>query len=972
MPKQFFGKSFGDSGFKTIVTKDSKNAETGHISSEIIEQLTLKADDGAYISSDPSTGEILLSSALSWGDTGDGERIKMFQDRDKMTSDGSLAFEEGGGVFRKINGVPTSISPGFVGNGDSFPNSSRRGTFWMNSANQLFVNAGGNQWLRLGSSIVSTQNPNLWNESGAHMTSVADVNNYYANSNVEDILAEMADRMPLYFTRRDNLAAEGVSGGHLVASKPGYVWDTDTSNINELQDTNGSYYINRKKTGVKLGQTSPLAFEGAIYDNENEFTAFIRHHIPGSGLQVDELATIKETKWLVEQIGHGKLAIPDNEDIWSEVGLYGEGTDVDKIQWLNSSNKGTGILDERGVYSLDKKAPIAHRLPLAGMKPRLDAGTGQISAGNYILKPDDSRYSMNPLAESSKDSTRPAFNVSLKRYIENNDYYTGSSYTMDLNTEQNKNGFEIHSSDRGSTDRMPIAKHNFFSVRANGVNVGEDDFSIPSFNINSDTTTFKGKKLVLGDDKTAVTFNGNILVNGGLSQGSDLYFDILGVSKATTGEMVDKSVVNIGFHSTDEQIRSYLRADSRNGDKGTEGQSNMYISDNRGLYHYGVLGKMGFYDDLEGSNSGKTGRWFLKHETTYDFAPDSNAFAQFKEEVESYDNEIADLLDKKKNDPKKFDVNKYNTVIKKRRDLLNTRQHAVMTTLGAYGQTLIKSIGSKVVLRSDYDGKADKYTNVEGFHDTNVALSTKSFTAFTVFNDKIDAALMLGACPSEKLTSPNFPEKIVGTFLISQSRNPGSTLKGNANLRPLFVLSNNQYHNLNGGNMLIDNGDMWASGDIVSVGAKPVTLKQKVPGKTREIVAGMGVGEAQFRIYPTNKKGTADMTQFARFTFNNSKDNNYDKVYPGTNHKPHNDGLLSIFLVRDKYEKAEKDRQGIDLNIGRLFFNGVRMSEKNSLRAEKYYVFAGKNGLSDSKEIELVSYVKDLEARIAKLEKGKK
>lgn len=946
MPKQFFGKSFGDSGFKTIVTKDSKNAETGHISSEIIEQLTLKADDGAYISSDPSTGEILLSSALSWGDTGDGERIKMFQDRDKMTSDGSLAFEEGGGVFRKINGVPTSISPGFIGNGDSFPNSSRRGTFWMNSANQLFVNAGGNQWLRLGSSIVSTQNPNLWNESGAHMTSVADINNYYANSNVEDILAEMADRMPLYFTRRDNLAAEGVSGGHLVASKPGYVWDTDKDNINELQDPNGSYYINRKKTGIKLGQTSPLTFEGAIYDNENEFTAFIKHNVAGKGLQVDELATVKETRWLIEQIGHGKLAIPDNEDIWSEVGLYTG--NVNEIQWLNSTNKGTGILDEKGIYSLDKKAPIAHRLPLSGMRPRYNV-KDEISEYNYIYRHDQKQpYSMNPLAESYDNSARPAFNVSLKRYIENNDYYTGSSYTMDLNTEQNKNGFEIHNSERGETSRLPVGASNVFSVKQTGINIGDDKYSIPSFNINSDLTSFKGKQIIFGDDKTKMTFNGNLLINGGLSQGSDLYFDILGVKKATDGDMVDKSVVNIGFVSTDDQIRSFIRADSRNGDKGTEQQSNMFVTDNRGFNYYGVLGKFGIFDDLEGSSTGKMGRWFLKHETTYDFEAGTNAFERFIEEVKELDEAIAN----------EKDVNKKNKLIEERRSLLYKKQRAVMTTLGAYGQTLIKSIGSKVVLRSDYDGKSDYY-NVKNFHDTNLAIATKSYTGFTVFNGMIDAALMMGACPSDSIASPNLPEKIVGSFLISQSRNPGKKLKGSANLRPLFFLSDNQYHNLNGGAMLIDNGILWTTNKMC-VGAKPVTVKQKVPGETNEVTVGQSIGgSSQLRLYP-NRAGS---TQYARFTLNDDPKNNYDKGY-----KPHNEGLLSIFLVQDDYENNKDKSRPIDLNIGRLFIGGERMTEDHSIRAEKYFVFAGKNGLSDSKEINLITYIKGLESRIAKLE----
>lgn len=922
MPKQFFGKSFGDSGFKTIVTKDSKNAETGHISSEIIEQLTLKADDGAYISSDPSTGEILLSSALSWGDTGDGERIKMFQNRDKMTSDGSLAFEEGGGVFRKINGVAKSIAPGFVSNGDTFPNSSRRGTFWMNSANQLFVNAGTNQWLRLGTSIVSTQNPNLWNESGAHMTSVADVNNYYANSNVEDILAEMADRMPLYFTRRDSLAEEGISGGHLVATEPNYNWESDTSNINELKAPTGEYYINRKDIGVKLGKPTELVYDGKKYENPREFTMYLKHDE-----NIDEMATKSEVKWLVENVGKAKMAMPDTDDLWSEIGIY-NGKDQN-INWVSAAKQGYPL--DKSVYQLGKEI-IAHRLPFSGMKPRLDEDRN-ISPYNYVRNLDDSgMYSLDPIHNSRSDAGRPALNESIRRYIQNNDYITGSSFSMDLNTFQNKKGFEIHYSDRDATTGLPTSKRNIFSVDQNNVTFGESNKdNNPNVIFNNKKTVFAGDVELGKDANSKVTFNGTLKVAGGLSQGSDLYFDIKGVDVAPNGTIVDESVVNIGFRSTDGQIKTYIRADSRNKQDPNQkenNKSNIFYTDHRDMYRYSCLGKFGMVSDTEGC-------WFFKNETTYNFGDDVSKSEQLADRVKQLDGQIGKLKQAGKDK-----TEEYNKLVKERQSLLRATQRSSMTTLGGNGQTMVKSMNSKVILRADLE--ADPKQSYYKFTDKVVALASHGYTAFTALTNDVDAALMMGAGPAKEFgkdVSENYyqaPDNKVGTFLVSQKRRPNGFSR--SNLQPMYFISNNEYHNVKNGIFQVDGGQQWNT-SFIAIGARPIVTEFDIKGGKSKKNYGDATGYGHLRIYGHKPSKT------------NSNTNDYGKIW--FDNDTH---LMHIDFVEELIHDYAKTHAG-GLVVGNLHPDEIIV----------------KAGVLDKKNaIGLIKYVKDLEARVAKLEKGKK
>lgn len=947
MPKQFFNNTFGDNGFKTIITKDSKGSETGHISSSIVEDITIQADDGSYVESNSSNGIITISSDTRWADETDGEKIKFFKDKNNLTVNG-LAFVNGGGIYTKTSeGFNKPIAPGLISSGSGLPDNAERGTFYLNDSNQLFLNAGPGYWLRLGTSIVSNSNPNLWTESGAHMTSVADLNNYYAGSNVEDILAELGERLPLYFTARPIEEGDDTfSYGHLVEKPANSGWDTFNwmkynDNIDEIYNpNNGNYYINRKDMGVSIaaGEIINDDYVDDIverqydkYQDENsnnwEKTLYIKHK--GEKIQ---LATKRYAHFLFSKMPKSKLAvdITEPEDIWTEFSKFDQGKEP---VWYDALDAGNG--DLRNPIKADGSIDMGDTPVLIQQNYNLHPRKlNDLAPENYVFKNKNKDatleyISLNPRKDNPKKglNNKPSINEAIRRYVMDNPYYTNCDFNMDLQPSSNQNGLNLF---YGIKDKSgwTIDAYNIASINDSNIKFGESnhklttiDMFADSINVDASRVDFKGSNVIIGSQKGGkLTINQDLEMTGQMTQNSDLYFHLYGAG--AMGDP-DKSIVNIGFDSDDSQVNAALTADARNTykekdtGKEVEYQANLWLADDMSWYKYNSIGRFGLRD-------GNSKDWIILRESTYDFTEDLNGdYNGIAKKIKLLDKQIRELKKQHKENSQQ-----YKDLVSQRNTQLRAQQRSLMTTVGGKGQTMIKSNNSRVVLRSDLESGQKIVASAPG-HDI-----------FTVRAGGRGTTLVLGAHDNiTDVASNGYPKARKINFVDSR----GSKADSNDRMA-LGLIGQTVVINPKEGVFHVSRGQTWTN-NFLAIGADPkqTTWKDatKDGGKSHTKNYGNATENGHLRIYScTHPTGNKDQV--------NALINNYYRIDFDINTR-----RLNIKYVDERLGEYAKTYGG-DIDLDHLFADRITIK---------------KGGLDDKKDVNLIDYIKNLEARIKKLEK---
>lgn len=617
MPKQFFGK--GSQTFKTIITQDFDGTETGHVSSLNTDGvLTLRAEKGTDVySTDSKT--VTISASTLWRD--DNSQVSFAKELENM-KEGGLAFKPGRGVNMMENGVIKKVSPGMDVTSSTFPKNAERGSLYISPAGRVFANLGKDGWTAFSTSSVSTDNPNIFNESGAHMTSVSDAGNYYSsNSNVEDILAEIAQQLPLYFTARPNtLNYQGVSGGHLTQKPDIYNWTNDNDSINELVDTAvplnrldknkevvidhglGDYYINRRNYGVKIGKVA--------WDDMLEHSNFASEFPEAKSLQVKytnpntkkttvtELATTKGVEKYVKNVATHKLGAnntspTENGDNWLQI------YDPKQKRWMSPKD-----LNGEVVPFQDQ----ATRLRLDLSSKMLVKPTGRVA---YNIPKDD----YNPNNSYDVDPYKPGLKLdeALYRQIMNQDFATNKAFNMDTGM---KNPFHIFSTSRDASGNITVdssskARHTILrAYTAGGSNMLEMGEREKKVNID----IYANRMNVKGDAYFEDTIHvKDMEVTGKMTQNSDLFFHFHGTGKdspTVDDDYNDKQVVKVYAISDDYQVNAGLRADSWN----RSSQSQLYLGGGK-FKDYKTLGRYGIGDDIHNN-------WLIVRETHADYKQD--------------------------------------------------------------------------------------------------------------------------------------------------------------------------------------------------------------------------------------------------------------------------------------------------------------------------------------------------------------
>lgn len=911
MPKQLFTKGFGDDAFKTIITKDSKNAETGHISAEIQDKLTLKADDGTYVESNPSTGEILISSATAWSDNSDGMKIKFYKEKDSLNkmANGALAFIPNHGIYLQDD-ITKPIAPGLITGGQGLPNDASKGTLYLSSNNQLFMCAGSSidgksNWLKLGTSQLSSGSVNLWNESGAHMTSVADVNNYYASSNVEDILQEIASRLPLYFTARNiSDGDDTISYGHLTPTPENFTWGQYNDSIDELWNPkNNNYYINRRNIGLRISQfeeTNKMGLDdiqledNVIYPELQEEYAkkfpkekviHLKYPIGNDKLGYSELVSKRYVHYLYSRVPRTQIGIdkqntiqsydgknPRPMDIWTEYGYYrADGKEIKWYDALDKSSKDNPILED-GLLNVEKPVVMRNKFTMTRKEQEED---------NYVFKEvganGENQYQClfpdidNPV---NGITGKPSINEAIRRYVMGNRYFTNSSFNMDLYGKRNKMGLNVFITTPNKKTKLGESPKNVFNVQEKDIFAGDAERYLDRFQVRANKMTFYGKDTYFGnstvhiggsDEKGKLVITGELELDGKMSQSSDIEFQLKGCGGTAKGS-VDKSVAKVSFKSDDAQVQGSLIGDARNkyttkkGDK--EFQSNLFLNTNYEWYHYNSIGRFGLYDD-------NLGEYILVRESTYDFNySDKEGYNNVKSQIKNLDDKIKEydkIIDDKKTsakDKEKAEKNKADA-IQTRNSLLRTEERGLMTTLGGNGQTMIKSNNSAVVLRSDEKEAGPK-----------VVASAPGGDVFSV-RSGAGGVITFGFNEDVKNYGKNAYNR--GGINYIDSRGLDGSYK---NRQELGFLSIGEYHNVNGGIYQVDGGQQWNS-NFIAIGAAPwrtewIDTNKKDTKYSKNI--GDSTLDGHLRLYSctkSNKTGDAykaEMNNYARIDYDINQD----------------------------------------------------------------------------------------------------
>lgn len=1009
MPKQYFSREFGDSAFKTIITKDSKGNETGHVSAEIVDELTFQADDGSYVSADPSTGEVLISSDTRWADETDGEQIKFYKDRNsfgKMET-GTLALIKGQGVFYKDNtGDPKHIAPGFV-TGQTFPEHATVGTLFLSSNNQLFLCVGQDtqsnkpNWLKLGTSTVSTGSNLIWNESGAHMTSVADNNNYYAGSNVEDILNELATRLPLYFTQREIGTGDNeISYGHLVevpgngktgtGSWNNFDWKQYNTYIDEIYNkSTGDYYINRLEHGVKIGRstkegTEKLIVNGKQLDldviqneylgengiNPNEFTMYVKHNT-GNGYQIDQLATkqyahfllskIPQTKWMVET-----TLDPDMNnlpyDLWTEYGYYID--DETPPTWFSAKDAGNGNPDN----PIQSDGSI-----LTGAKPvytrtHYNFSTERDKPNNYVYlftENGERKYqsllphvwSNNP-SDSERTDNVPPLNEAIRRYIMGERYATNNSFYMDVNNKDNKAGMEIFSGVKQTLEDgldWIVDKRNVFHANDDYVDIGDPKrylqhsyIRAKDIKIYGDSVDFGTNHVKIGGTggKGTLTITGNLEMQGKMTNNSDLIFNIAGADKGSG----DKSTAVVKFMSDDMQVAGSLIADAKNkyqtdDEKYQNYQSNLFLNEDMKWYHYNSFGRFGLRDE-------RLGEYILVRESTYDFNKDNPNLDGTIKKVDELNKRIAENNkiynnEKESADKRQKAKEQIDADTKEKNQLLRTQERALMTTLGGTGQTMIKSRNSAVVLRSDAKS------------GPKVVASAPQGDVFSVRSGK-GGVIQFGF--NEDVKNYSSTAYNVGGINYIDSR--GGTGKY-TDQQDLAFISSTEYHNARNGIFQFENGQQW-NDNFIAIGATPKKTSWTTKEKNGKNIThfknyGDSTLDGHLRLYSCTKP-LGNKNEY------NAAINNYARIDFDINTNQIN------FKYVDERLKDYAKTTNANVNAGGYNVNGVQViSNDTAILTNRIFITPSteKDSLDSKNNVNLVEYIKKLEDRIQALEKNK-